>query len=262
MLAPPCIKVTSESTEKFMSEIKEFSPSITEKLGHYVYILINPETGSVFYVGKGTGNRIFAHLNHAISSPLENDKLDKIRAIQEKGLQVKHIIHRHGLTEKEAFEVEASLIDFIGIDDLTNIVKGHYSDNRGRMNISDITARYDAPTIKIVEPAILIRVNRLFTHDISNERLYEITRGNWVTGKNRNKAKYAFSVYHGIVRQVYEIQGWFPVAARTPEQKTQARWRFNGIVAQNLQHYVGGSVEEYVNYGAQNPIKYINCKPT
>ena len=160
-----------------MSEIKEFSAAVIEKLGYYVYLLIDPETNSVFYVGKGIENRIFAHLNHALTSPQVSDKLDKIRAIQSKGLQVKHVIHRHGLTEKEAFEVEASLIDYIGISGLTNIVQGHHSYNRGKMSIPEIVAQYDAPKIDISEPAILITVNQLFERGISDERLYEITRG-------------------------------------------------------------------------------------
>jgi len=240
-----------------MIEIKEFSPFVSEKLGYYVYLLIDPETEIIFYVGKGFGNRIFAHLNNAISSPQESDKLDKIRLIQSKGLQVKHVIHRHGLTEKEAFEVEASLIDFIGLEGLINVVGGHHSDYRGRMSIKDVVTQYDAPEIEIVEPAILFTVNSLFRHDMNEDELYEITRGNWVLGERRNKAKFAFSIYRGNVRQVYQIQKWFPITARNHDAKTQDRWRFDGIIAQILQHYVGGSVQKYV--GSQNPIKYINC---
>jgi uncharacterized protein len=240
-----------------MSEITELSPSVSEKLGYYVYFLIDPEIDEIFYVGKGIGNRIFAHLNHAISSPLESDKLDKIRSIQLKGLQVKHIIHRHGLTEKEAFEVEASLIDFIGLAGLTNIVSGRYSDYRGRMSIAEVISQYDAPNIEIIEPAILFTVNSLFRRDMNEDELYEITCGNWVVGIRRNKAKYAFSVCNGIVRQVYEIQKWFPVTARNKESKTQNRWRFDGIVAEDLKGYIGGCVEKYI--GAQNPVKYVNC---
>jgi hypothetical protein len=244
---------------EFMSKTKEFSPSVIERLGYYVYLLIDPETSNIFYIGKGTGNRIFAHLNDAIASPLASDKLDKIRTIHSKGLQVKHIIQRHGLTEKEAFEVEASLIDFIGAHSLTNIVNGHHSYNRGGMSIKEAIAKYEAPKIKITEPGILIIVNKLFARGISDEKLYEITRGNWVLGERRNKAKFAFSVYNSIVRQVYEIKGWSPVVARKQEQKMRTRWRFDGIIADDLQHYVGGSVEKYLTLGAQNPIKYVNC---
>jgi len=240
-----------------MNHINEFPRSVIEKLGYYVYLLIDPTIDKVFYVGKGTGNRIFAHINSAISSPLESDKLDKIRSIQSKGSEIKYAIIRHGLTEQEAFEIEAALIDFIDIRELTNIVVGHDSDSRGLMSITDIIAKYLAPEIEIVEPVVLITVNRLYRRNMNDDELYEITRGNWVTGTRRNKAMYAFCVYNGTVRQVYEIQRWFPIKARSQDTKTQNRWRFDGIVAQELRHYVGGNVEKYI--GAQNPIRYVNC---
>lgn len=240
-----------------MTKIKEFPRSVIEKLGYYVYLLVDPTTNKIFYVGKGTGNRIFSHVNSAIASPLENDRLDKIRLIQAQGLQVTHSIIRHGLTENEAFEVEAALIDLIDIRELTNVVIGRGSDSRGLMSITDIIAKYLAPEIDITEPAILITVNRLFRRNMSEDEIYEITRGNWVVGVRRNKAKYALCIFNGTVRQVYEIQRWFPVKARHQDSRKQNRWRFDGIVAQNLQHYIGGNVEKYV--GAQNPIRYVNC---
>lgn len=240
-----------------MSQIKEFPKSVIEKLGYYVYLLINPTTNNVFYVGKGTGNRIFNHINDAISSPLKSDKLDIIRSIHSQGKQVKLSIIRHGLTEKEAFEVEAALIDFIDIGELANIVSGHHSYDHGLMSITDVIAQYNAPHIVISEPAILVTVNRLFRRNMNDDEIYEITRGNWVVGERRNKAKYAFCISYGIVRQVYMIQEWFPIKARSEGSKTQDRWRFNGFVAKDLQHYIGGCVEKYI--GAQNPVRYVNC---
>ena len=105
-----------------MSKINEFPQSVIEKLGYYVYLLIDPGTGKVFYVGKGTGNQIFSRIKGAIETPLESDKLNKIREIHSNGLQVEHSIIRHGLTEKEAFEVEAALIDFMDIRDSTRYI--------------------------------------------------------------------------------------------------------------------------------------------
>lgn len=240
-----------------MSQLYEFPRYIIENLGYYVYLLIDPRTNKVFYVGKGTGNRIFDHINSAISSPLESDKLGQIRLIQSENLQVNHSIIRHGLTEKEAFEVEAALIDFIDIRELTNIVMGHHSDSRGWMGIAEIIAKYLAPEIKIAEPGILVKVNRLFRRNMSADEIYEITRGNWVVGERRNKVKYAFCVYNGIVRQVYEVQAWHPIKAGSQESKIQDRWQFDGIVAQDLQHYVGGNVEKYIR--SQSPVRYVNC---
>ncbi len=115
-----------------MAFIQEFPLSVIEKLDYYVYLLIDPENKQVFYVGKGIGNRIFAHINAALTDATPSDKLDKIRAIRANGREVNHIVHRHGLAEKEAFEVEAALIDFIGLSGLTNQVQGYNSDDRGK----------------------------------------------------------------------------------------------------------------------------------
>lgn len=38
-----------------------FSQSVIEKLKYYVYLLQDPRDNSVFYVGKGVGNRVFQH---------------------------------------------------------------------------------------------------------------------------------------------------------------------------------------------------------
>ena len=188
---------------------------------------------------------------------LQVEALERIGEIQAKGLEVKHEILRHGLTEKEAFEVEAAVIDFINVENLTNKVVGHDADNRGRMTLPGIIAAYGAEPIEIKEQAILIVPNKLFKRNISREELYEITRGNWVVSERRNKARFAFSVYNGIVIEVFRIERWDPVTARELKQKTQDRWRFTGEVANEMQHYVGRSVASYI--GAQNPVRYVNC---
>lgn len=38
-----------------------FSNEAISKMGYYVYRLVDPRNGQTFYVGKGKGNRIFAH---------------------------------------------------------------------------------------------------------------------------------------------------------------------------------------------------------
>ena len=42
-----------------------FDEKTKSELKFYVYLLINPETKTPFYVGKGQGNRVFDHLNDA-----------------------------------------------------------------------------------------------------------------------------------------------------------------------------------------------------
>lgn len=44
------------------------SPYVAEQLGWYVYLLRDPRDAEVFYVGKGRGNRVFAHQAHVAGS--------------------------------------------------------------------------------------------------------------------------------------------------------------------------------------------------
>jgi hypothetical protein len=157
-----------------------FSQAVIEKLRYYVYLLIDPANDEIFYVGKGIGPRTFDHVNEADTEITEKAKLERIRAIHKRGQKVKHVIHRHGLTEKEAFEIEAALIDFIelvGLPELTNLVSGHHSWDRGLMPIEEIINRYDAQKIDIQEPSILVNITQSYHPPMNEDKLYEVTRG-------------------------------------------------------------------------------------
>ncbi|EPM0272500.1 LEM-3-like GIY-YIG domain-containing protein, partial [Klebsiella pneumoniae] len=104
-------------------QIDSFPPEVAERLQYYVYRLIDPRNGETFYVGKGKGNRVFAHARGDIESDSLSEKMTRIRSIHIAGFDVAHVIHRHGLSEKSAFEVEAALID--AYPGITNIMDGH-----------------------------------------------------------------------------------------------------------------------------------------
>ena len=93
--------------------VDQFPPEVQVKLGFYVYRLIDPRSGQTFYVGKGRGNRIFAHakgVTSEISDELEDAeslKIQTIREIQRSGLEPLHVVHRHGLDEETAFDFKA-----------------------------------------------------------------------------------------------------------------------------------------------------------
>lgn len=65
---------------------------ITEALGYYVYALVNPITDQIFYIGKGKGDRVFAHAKGVKS--LQNDKEDseKIALIKDILIDMKKFI--------------------------------------------------------------------------------------------------------------------------------------------------------------------------
>jgi hypothetical protein len=43
-----------------------FPREVAQKLKTYVYRLIDPRNGETFYVGKGQGNRVFAHIHEQV----------------------------------------------------------------------------------------------------------------------------------------------------------------------------------------------------
>lgn len=206
-------------------------------------------------MGKGRDNRVFQHVEDALTIQVETDKLDRIRDIKESGRAVQHFILRHGLTEREAFEVEAAVIDFAGKSNLTNQQSGHHSDY-GLKSTSEVISMYEAEELQTSLPILLININRLFKREMNASQIYEATRSSWVLGERRKNAKYAVATYRGLTRFAYEIEEWHP---ETSTEKT--RWEFVGKLANEAiqRELVYKSVESFYQRGSANPIKYINC---
>jgi uncharacterized protein len=122
-------------------------------------------------------------------------------------------------------------------------------------------------SVEIDEPALLVRISRLYRPDMPAEELYEATRGVWRLSTRREGAAYAMAVFEGVVLEVYEIDSWLP-AGTTPyyfrdveELPVEGRWEFVGRLARNSvrSKYLGRSVAAYFKQGAQNPIAYVEC---
>lgn len=120
-----------------------FSSNVIDELKYYVYIYSHPITKKIFYVGKGKGNRVFLHLN-------DKNNTNKTKLIQElkwQGISPEIEILTHGLEdENTALKVEASIIDLLGIKNLTNTQSGHKSKLFGRMSIDQINSTYNNGT--------------------------------------------------------------------------------------------------------------------
>ncbi|MEC4050531.1 hypothetical protein OX284_013910 [Flavobacterium sp. SUN046] len=229
--------------------MKEFSKAVCERIGNYVYVLKDPRNSTIFYIGKGVGNRVFQHISDALESSNDSDKLNLIREIMNENLEVEHFILRHNLTKEQAFEIESACIDLLGLDNLTNSVKGHNSWERGLKTVNEVVQHYDAKTITITEPSIIININRLYKRFMTEDELYNSTKQSWVVGYKKKDAKYVIASYRGLVREVYEIENWYQV---------NGRWGFNGKIANKdvRDKYLNNSLEDYIKKGNQNPIRY------
>ena len=229
--------------------MKEFTQSVCEKIGNYVYVLKDPRNSKIFYIGKGVGNRVFKHFFGALETFYESDKMNLIREIISENLEVEHYILRHGLTKEQAFEIESACIDLLGLENLTNSVKGHDSWERGLKTVNEVLQHYDVKTITIIEPSIIININKLYKRFMNDVDLYNSTKQSWVLGIKKKDAKFIIASYRGLVREVYEIENWYQV---------DRRWGFNGKIAniEIREKYLNNSLENYIKKGNKNPIRY------
>ncbi|MGF1713229.1 hypothetical protein L4C37_22045 [Vibrio kagoshimensis] len=243
--------------------MKAFSKNVREKLEYYIYLYSDPDTGEVFYVGKGCGNRVFSHLKDS----KESAKVNKLSELKKQNKSPHIEILLHGLKDEEtAKKVESAIIDLIGVKNLTNSVRGFESTKVGRMSLEEVSALYDREQADITEPSLLIRINKQFRYEMSPFELYDATRGVWKVSEKRSKeVKYAFAVFNGIIQEIYEITQWFPayttLSTLPREWEPDGRREFVGNVASAAirKKYYLKSVEHCFARTNQNPITYLNC---
>lgn len=118
-----------------------------ELLPYYVYLLKDPRSDSIFYVGKGTGDRANSHLSEALKKDdKETEKLNMIGEIIRSGLEPKVLVIGRYETESEAFAVEATLIKWVyGFDELTNAIQGHRHKSIRQKGVSEALIGIDIP---------------------------------------------------------------------------------------------------------------------
>src|SRR5258706_2794471 len=180
-----------------------FPLGVAERLKTYVYRLIDPRNGETFYVGKGQGDRVFAHIHDEINDEDPNNRLRRIREIRLAGFDVAHVIHRHGMDNKTAFEVESALLD--AYPGLTNVAGGTGSSDFGAMHAQEIINRYAAIAADFQHRALLISVNWSATES----SLYESTRFAWkISLANAKKADVILATFHGIIVGAFIADEW------------------------------------------------------
>lgn len=128
--------------------------------------------------------------------------------------------------------------------------------------------------VSVDEPVVAININQQYPQSKSDVELYHATRGIWRLNRQRaQKAKYAFAVFQGEVKEVYKIDRWMPATKETteywdkrsasqgkyfPSEVNEGRSEFVGEVAPEAirKKYIGKKLP--VRH-SQNPIRYFNC---
>ncbi len=236
-----------------------FTPEVTEHLKYYVYRLIDPRNGQTFYVGKGKDNRVFEHVRGELKSRDDevSEKIQRIREIRVAGFEVAHVIHRHGMDEKTAFEVEAALID--AYPEVANISGGRYSDERGVMHSKQIIESYQAKEIDFQHKVLMITVNNSV---LERESVYEAVRHAWRLSKSKaEQAELVLALQQGLVVGVFVPEKWMKATAKNfpgrPDRP--GRWGFVGYEAPEeiAKHYLRTRLPDSMRKrGAANPVKY------
>ena len=214
-----------------------FSKLTQEKLGHYVYAIVDPKDDKIFYVGKASkNNRAFEHLK---TSKDESEKKLKIDEIRSQGNEPRIDILRHGLVSSEvALHVEAAIIDSLGLENLTNLVRGH-NIVQGRIHASEAQILLGSTPIKISNinyPCMMFYIHNTFSPTMSEQEIYDCVRQFWsgVSKENRVglQCKIALGMVDGVVVRVYKIISWHKagdtMSTRTLSPDKENRWEFVG----------------------------------
>ena len=163
--------------DEIAEELGRLPPEVAERLGYYVYLYVDPRNNRPFYVGKGQGARVLAHL----SAQDESRKARLIAELQSEQKKPRIDILMHALPdEASALRIEAAVIDVLGLATLTNEVRGWRA---GRNPLTELIADYKADPVEITEPTLLIRINRRYEPAMEGDALYEATRGVWRIGE-------------------------------------------------------------------------------
>jgi hypothetical protein len=226
--------------------ITEFSQETVEAIDNYVYALIDPRERAtnprrIFYVGKGKGQRCFAHAAAAVKwKPKDepNPRIERIRQIRKAtGAPPPIQIIAHKLSEDEAYRLEAALISVLRTD--TNFVSGQHGSDYN-LAVEKIEGRYSKP---LRESAIKHRVLLVSLNGATREKGYEWLRPfpeikeydmphrvlrYWrLSDRNADEVEYILGIYRTLVERVFKVHQTADGRAKR-ERKTLSYKNKNG----------------------------------
>ena len=224
----------------------------------YVFCEITDDNKRIpIYIGKGKSDRCFQHLKNIDDlNSAKNSKINETISKNRLGID----ILAYGLDDQTALVVESACIDLMGIDNLTNSVRGQ-GDNVKRVQLGELSNLLMEKTIKVSpeHKGVAILINRHYRPSFGDLEIFEFTRGIWSKRmKTLSKdAKYAYATFKGVVKDVYEIHSWVPLELKnTTESLIQKGSRkLNGnLLDEKLQ-------KKFASYTWKNWISRVNGDP-
>lgn len=237
-------------------------------LGTYVYALRDPRTKAVFYVGKGTGDRIYHHVWDALGQQKRIDPADRtgaaddeattagkrayIRVLYDAGELPEHWVLRHDISghadpHAEAYAIEQVAIDLAALagQPLINIAGGHVDTQHGLHRVEELILRYAAPLApSLPQPCAVVLVNAAADPDATREEIYTYSRSSWRAGVEARSIPNlpVFVMANDLIRAVDRVTGWELSEESTPGDRL---WRYTGTPDPGLEAvYVGTSLRE------------------
>ncbi|WP_438356741.1 T3SS (YopN, CesT) and YbjN peptide-binding chaperone 1 [Dietzia cinnamea] len=264
-----------------------FTADVRAALKQYVYMLIDPRDNAAFYIGKGTGDRVYHHVwtalgdahstgeghelltdsEHGDNHAVRTAKDERIRQIAAAGLTVEHHIVRVCDSPEEAFAVEQALISGFRIGaiqseygELTNIASGHYRFAIDDTRAEEIARRLGAePAPELPRPSLVLKVNVAGATD-DPDTIYDAARRAWSVGADLRSTPDlpVFVVAHDVVRAVYRAQDW--TALDRAEGKSGVVWEFDGVLDPELNTKFAGKRLLPADFG-QSTWNQRGCHP-
>jgi hypothetical protein len=212
-----------------MNPKRAFEPGEYAQIARkYVYALQDPDDQRIFYVGQGSGNRVFEHLDRA-EKLLKSDKrltpkFEAIHTVWSRSRDVRLVVLAGGLNDREADLVESATLDALNISsngELTNAIAAPQS---SMVRVEDLAAA----AYPHVDPSRRYSKVLLFPaqRKQKNKDVYERCRRSWkVTKKHRDlgseaQATYAVAIVGGVSAGAYRVTKW--------NKLEEGKWEFEG----------------------------------
>jgi len=204
-----------------------------EAIQSYVYALEDPRDKKIFYIGKGIGNRVFAHAKDALKErSKKTEKISLIREIIRKELEVKSYIIKYGLSDEEAINYEAIIIETLKFDHkLTNRVAGHHTE---KLFLSTYAVERMLGLEKIrslPKNSVILYINdKNFKKGNSIAEIYEAAKQAWIINKEKlNLIEHVIVENKSVVIAMFKNIQWYKVEeGKWIKDKKKFKWGFKG----------------------------------